>query len=266
MEPPMKRSVKERWAILRKALLEKKATAENFDKEKSLGLVKEIKPHVFEYEGTRLKIYPPNLRVSASTLTGFNNTGNVRIWPAEEAMIDYVHKNIPEKTLRSANIVELGGGFSNLCGQFLAKKYPDSTCYLTDGNHDSVAHCSKLIQENFITNAICQVLRWDQPETFNFAQSDCNNNDNYPEKIDLLLVADCFFFDEYRLPLANCVKQFIDNNPELRVIVIGPTRNGTFEDFLEIVNGQLNKSEKAQFSTPAFYPADQSEIILSVYN
>lgn len=124
MEPPMKRSVKERWAILRKALLEKKATAENFDKEKSLGLVKEIQPHVFEYEGTRLKIYPPNLKVSASTLTGFNNTGNVRIWPAEEAMIDYVHKNIPEKTLRSANIVELGGGFSNLCGQFLAKKVP----------------------------------------------------------------------------------------------------------------------------------------------
>lgn len=82
----------------------------------------------------------------------------------------------------------------------------------------------------------------------------------------MLLVADCFFFDEYRLPLANCVKHFIDNNPELRVIVIGPTRNGTFEDFLGIVNGQLNKSEKAQFSTPAFYPADQSEIILSVYN
>jgi hypothetical protein len=265
MEPPVNRSVKERWAILRKALLEKKATAENFDKDKSLLLVKEILPHVFEYGDTRLKIYPPNLKVSASTLTGFNNTGNVRIWPAEEAMIDYVHKNIPEKTLKSANIVELGGGFSNLCGQFLAKKYPESTCYLTDGNHDSVEHCSKLIQENQIKNAICQVLRWDQPETFHFKEeSDCNNND--PENINVLLVADCFFFDEYRLPLANCVKHFIDNNPSVKVVVIGPTRNGTFEDFLRILNGQLDKSSKLQFSTPEFYPADQSEIILSVYN
>jgi len=267
MEPPVKRSVKERWAILRKALLEKKTTAENFDKDKTLGLVKEVQPHVFEYGGTRLKIYPPNLKISPSTLLGFNNTGNVRIWPAEEAMIDYVHKNIPEKTLKTANIVELGGGFSNLCGQFLAKKYPDSTCYLTDGNHDSVTHCSKLIQENQIKNAICQVLRWDQPETFNFTHSsDCNNNDNVPENIDLLLVADCFFFDEYRLPLANCVKHFIDNNPRVIVIVIGPTRNGTFEDFLRIINGQLNKSAESQFSTPTFYPADQCEIILSVYN
>jgi len=248
----------------------KKATAENFDKNKSLKLVREVQPHVFEYGDTRLKIYPPNLKVSVTKLTGFNNTGNVRIWPAEEAMIDYVHKNIPEKILKSANIVELGGGFSNLCGQFLAKRYPNSRCYLTDGNHDSVEHCSKLIQENQIKNSICQILRWDQPETFNlrpqFETTDCNNNDNDRENIDLLLVADCFFFDEYRFPLANCVKNFIDKNPGLKVIVIGPSRNGTFEDFLKMINGQLNKSGKSQFSTPEFYPAGQNEIIISVFN
>ena len=61
ISPEKKRSSKERWAILRKALLEKKATAENFQKGQSLGLVKETKNHIFEFEGIQLKIYPPKL-------------------------------------------------------------------------------------------------------------------------------------------------------------------------------------------------------------
>jgi len=280
--PQKKRSSKERWAILRRALLEKKATAENFQKGQSLGLIKETTNHVFEFEGIQLKIYPPKLDISHTTLTGFNNTGNVRIWAAEEAMVDYVHKHVSSEKLKTAIVLELGGGFANLCGQFIAKRYPLSYSYLTDGNLDSVKHCSSLTVDNGITNnTSCQVLRWDQPSSFKLLknhtkQLDCNNNDKTSKSSDdtynipdIILIADCFFFDEYRKHLINCVMFYLNQNSNTKVIVMGPSRNGTYEDFLKGIQQKFQKkypSSNLCFSEPTFYPQNQNEIMLSVLN
>lgn len=257
-----KRSVKERWAILRKALLEKRTTNENFEAGKRLGLVTETgNPHEFAYQDLKLTIFPPNLQVSHEKLIGFNNTGNVRIWQAEEALVDYVLTRIPEEVLESGKILELGGGFSSLAAQFLARKFPKSTCFLTDGNLESVEHCQKLVRINELENAFCKVVRWDQADTY-----DCNNNEaksgavSLPQKLDVVLIADCFFFDEYRAHLAKCLTHFIAMNPRVKVVVIGPSRNGTYEKFLKLMDQEFS------FSTPVFYPLNQTQIMLSTLN
>merc|ERR1712223_2111793 len=131
-----------------------------------------------------------------------------------------------------------------------------SYSYLTDGNPESVKHCSNLIIDNGITNnTSCQVLRWDQPSSFKLLKTqtkqniDCNNNDKNSNSSDdtynipnIIIIADCFFFDEYRQHLVNCVMYFLNQNPDTKVIMMGPTRNGTYEDFLRRMQENLQKA------------------------
>ena len=70
-------------------------------------------------------------------LMGFNNTGNVCIWPAEEILAHFVLSRYAEFTGKC--VLEIGAGMSGLAGLFLAKKCGDlERMVITDGNPQSV--------------------------------------------------------------------------------------------------------------------------------
>ena len=249
----------------------------------------------------RLSIYPPNITYNNEILTGFNNTGNVKIWPAEQVLTRFVFGCLLENpntcsslfasdahcelrkllnlTLSlssqksspiNLNFLELGGGYSSLASLFLAKFiklnknqiklsdelstkntkiYNNYTFHVTDGNQTSISHCQKLIKLNNLENIVsASLLRWDDPSTYI-----TNINFNY------LLIADCFFFDDFREPLKNTVLYYFEKNPDLKVVCMAPSRSGTFERFLGLFD-----EERVQCTTPVLWPEDDSQIYLSI--
>ncbi|KAG0723268.1 Calmodulin-lysine N-methyltransferase [Chionoecetes opilio] len=83
---------------------------------------------------------------SPSQLTGFNNTGNVCIWPSEEILTYYCLSNL--KTFSEKSVLELGGGMTSLAGMLVAASGVPSRMVLTDGNALSVSNVKVSLQKN----------------------------------------------------------------------------------------------------------------------
>lgn len=96
---------------------------------------------------------------TASELIGFNNTGNVCVWPSEECLAYYLLRN--RGVCRNRSVLELGGGMSCLAGVLAAKYCNPSAVTLTDGNVTSVDNVRCIVARNDMTHlAECGVLQW----------------------------------------------------------------------------------------------------------
>lgn len=85
-------------------------------------------------------------RFSIQELTGFNNTGNVCIWPSEEVLAHYVSKR-PE-LFAHKKVLELGGGMTCLAGLVIAATSSAALVHLTDGNAASVENVQRILRRN----------------------------------------------------------------------------------------------------------------------
>lgn len=96
---------------------------------------------------------------TASELIGFNNTGNVCVWPSEECLAYYLLRN--RGLCRNRNILELGGGMSCLAGVLATKYCNPSAVTLTDGNVTSIDNVRCIVARNNMTDLVeCGVLQW----------------------------------------------------------------------------------------------------------
>lgn len=96
---------------------------------------------------------------TASELIGFNNTGNVCVWPSEECLAYYLLRN--RGLCRNRSVLELGGGMSCLAGVLAAKYCNPSSVTLTDGNVTSVENVRCIVARNDMTHlAECGVVQW----------------------------------------------------------------------------------------------------------
>ncbi|CAL4173173.1 unnamed protein product, partial [Meganyctiphanes norvegica] len=158
---------------------------------------------------------------SPSELTGFNNTGNVCIWPAEEILTYYCLMNL--NLFHGKNILELGGGMTCLAGLLVSASGVPSCTVLTDGNALSVDNVKLALERNQIPTAITsRVLRWGvETEMAPFYG-----------KIDVALCADCLFFDDSRDSLLSTLRAVL--NPNGMALIAAPDRNGTFQTFASL--------------------------------
>ena len=83
---------------------------------------------------------------SMKELTGFNNTGNVCIWPSEEVLAHFVKKR-PE-LFAHKRVLELGGGMTCLAGLAVASTSSAALVNLTDGNAASVENVQRILRRN----------------------------------------------------------------------------------------------------------------------
>lgn len=96
---------------------------------------------------------------TANELIGFNNTGNVCVWPSEECLAYYLLRN--RNLCRNRSVLELGGGMSCLAGVLAAKYCNPSAVTLTDGNVTSVDNVRCIVARNDMTNLVeCGVVQW----------------------------------------------------------------------------------------------------------
>ncbi|XP_071541460.1 calmodulin-lysine N-methyltransferase [Panulirus ornatus] len=155
---------------------------------------------------------------SPSELTGFNNTGNVCIWPSEEILTYYCLNNL--KIFSGKSVLELGGGMTCLAGMLVAASGEPSRMVLTDGNAISVNNVKVSLQRNDLPSETCtRVLRWGVHEEVSPHQG----------KFDVAMCADCLFFDEGRESLLLSLIAVL--RPGGTALVVAPARSGTFQMF-----------------------------------
>ncbi|KAK7104957.1 calmodulin-lysine N-methyltransferase-like [Littorina saxatilis] len=169
-----------------------------------------------------MKIRHVKETIRPQDLLGFNNTGNVCVWPSEEVMAYYCLQHIDD--FRASNIIELGGGMTCLTGVALAVSAGAHQIVLTDGNEQSVSNLQEIIQENNSgsTAVSARLLRWGPEPVDHDLQG----------AFDCVLSADCLFFDEGREHLITTIYSLL--KPGGQALVFAPRRNGTFDTFCNL--------------------------------
>ena len=168
-----------------------------------------------------VNIHHINRPITALDLMGFNNTGNICVWPSEEALAYYAMTNI--NSFSSKMILELGGGMTCLAGLLIAKYGKPYGVHLTDGNALSVDNVKKTCRLNDITDCYvkCSILKW---------ESYRKELKYEMEKFDYILCADCLFFDEARNALVDTIWYFLANIGT--ALVMAPRRGTTLDAFV----------------------------------
>lgn len=100
------------------------------------------------------KFVPPSLTVQ--DLAGFDNSGNVRLWPCEELLAYLIYGPLQHR-IRKTKILELGAGMTALAGLVaIWNSYLEfqnleleSEIHLTDGNERCVANIGQVVRRNF---------------------------------------------------------------------------------------------------------------------
>ncbi|EDQ92345.1 uncharacterized protein MONBRDRAFT_30766 [Monosiga brevicollis MX1] len=163
--------------------------------------------------------------VSLEAMMGFNNTGNVCIWPAEELLCHVVLAH-PE-LVAGKSVLELGGGMAPIAG--LACLHAGAASVLvTDGNPRSVQAMRRTMSQlpsSEQKRLQAQVLDW----------TDAAAVDQLQATADVVLAADCLFFTQVHDSLARLMASVL--RPQGFVLSSAPDRNGTRVQFLAVARG-----------------------------
>lgn len=179
---------------------------------------------------------------TASELIGFNNTGNVCVWPSEECLAYYLLRN--RSLCRNRSVLELGGGMSCLAGVLAAKYCNPSAVTLTDGNVTSVDNVRCIVTRNDMTDLVeCGVVQWARAakalrqaavngNRVKTRTADDDEDARLPSSLyDVILSADCLFFDDARLDLVETIYGWLADDGV--ALVMAPRRGTTFQKFAE---------------------------------
>ncbi|XP_049280627.1 calmodulin-lysine N-methyltransferase [Anopheles funestus] len=222
-------NARRRWKLLAKALRHDSSEDDQFSKFNLIeadraGDEKDENVYVYRlYDRYRLKIrlIGPERPWTASELIGFNNTGNICVWPSEEALAYYILSRLSQ--FDGTSVLELGGGMTCLAGLVLAKYGQPAFVHVTDGNELSVENVRKtLVLNKFNCTIKSSVLKWEQANK--------NPDHDTGERYHFILSADCLFFDESRSQLIDTIWQSLAD--EGVALITAPRRGQTLDLFL----------------------------------
>jgi calmodulin-lysine N-methyltransferase len=154
-------------------------------------------------------------------LVGFNNTGNICLWPSEEIMTYFCVKN--SSIFDNKSVCELGGGMTCLAGLMISKCSQPKEVFLTDGNEASFENLEAICCESeFECSVECCLLQWDK-------------NTNYGDlegRFDYIICADCLFFDDFREDLGATIYKLLKKDGTC--LIFAPNRKNTFHKFVDM--------------------------------
>ena len=155
---------------------------------------------------------------SLTQLVGFNNTGNVCVWPSEECLAVYCLQQA--KSWTGVRVLELGGGMTGLAGLLLSATGFPASVDLTDGNPASAVSLEQVVERRRAEKGGSKLsafpLRWDEEEVVEARRG----------QYDLIISADCVFFTS---KLAQSMAALLA--PGGRALVMAPAREGTLAAF-----------------------------------
>jgi calmodulin-lysine N-methyltransferase len=169
----------------------------------------------------KVKLLPQIFNID--DISGFNNTGNICIWPSEEVMAYFCLENM--SLFQGRSICELGAGMTGLAGMMIAATQTANHVLLTDGNEKSVANLSAIIHLNELSlNTSASVLCW------NASRID-QEYKTFKQEFDFILCADCLFFTQVHDDLIATLQYIL--KPNGSVFIFAPERSGTFDLFCQ---------------------------------
>lgn len=175
----------------------------------------------YSFDDNPLFIRQRSRQVILEDLTGFDNTGNVCLWPSEEVLAYYLLKH--KDQLNGKAVCELGAGMTGLAGICIASLADPSKVLLTDGNKDCVDNMEAIIHGNNLTFGSTivssQVLHWDTQANLSDLES----------KFDFMISADCLFFTQCHSGLLHVMHTLLKDYGS--AIVMAPQRKDTLELF-----------------------------------
>ncbi|KAK3589072.1 hypothetical protein CHS0354_008723 [Potamilus streckersoni] len=175
----------QRWRILKEVLLGRKSSetcqhSASVRRFKGFGLLTTQKLSYIEsdsfgewYEYTMKDI--PDFRmtirqlpgvITPESLRGFNNTGNVCVWPAEEVMAYFCLQHTD--WFSGKTVCELGGGMTCLAGVALSVATDVSYVELSDGNEESVSNLKEIIKKNMENDLVDKTKLSASPKALSF--------------------------------------------------------------------------------------------------
>ena len=199
--------------------------------------------------------FVPNI-LTVQDLAGFDNSGNVRLWPCEELLAYLVAFGPLRERLRGTRVLELGAGMIALAGLVLASMDLSQDIYLTDGNDRCVTNIEDVVEHNFshdsaISKAIhVQKLRWEVP--IDYA--------SLKHRIESIICADCLFVRKHHRDLLATLDALLILSPKKDLecplldpigtcYILAPSRGKTMREFIELVrkDGRFQLWEFAHF-------------------
>jgi len=104
-----------------------------------------------------------------------------------------------------------------------------SSVCCTDGNSLSVENINHIVRNNDFNNCLVtsQVFDW----------KDKSLSKNMESKWDIVLCADCLFFDDGREALVETMSRITTNNG--LILIMAPRRGRTLDRFLELCHGKF---------------------------
>lgn len=180
----------------------------------------------FEYSAVisqavyNLNVRHPTRSFTAAELMGFNNTGNICVWPSEEVLAYNVLCNL--QYFSGKTVLELGGGMTCLAGLMVAKYSTATKIHVTDGNKSAVDNVRYILKQNGFKDpgrVTCSVLQWG------------DFDGKHVLTYDIILSADCLFFDEARQDLVETIWAMLSEHGI--ALVMAPRRGTTYDKFAE---------------------------------
>ena len=179
----------------------------------------------YTYKSTEVEVALLPKLCSLEELQGFNNTGNVCIWPSEEIMTYYCLENIEE--FRNTSLCELGSGMTGLAGMMIAKTcYPKET-FVTDGNERSVVNLQSIVNHNSLRAVIAESVVWKDGDLHEEYQ-------HLRTRFDIILCADCLFFTQSHKQLIDLLLYLL--KPSGKVYMFAPERDGSLRQFCSLAD------------------------------
>jgi len=117
-------------------------------------------------------------------------------------------------------VLELGAGSSGMAALCSYFKWKPHKVTITDGKLENLSSIEKTVQINSLVDTPIEVneLVW----------GDCKLNHKY----ELILAADCLFFEQYHKSLLGTLKQAMDQNSV--AMLLNPKRGASMDRFLTL--------------------------------
>ena len=178
--------------------------------------------------------------VSLEAMMGFNNTGNVCVWPSEEVMAYYCLEHT--SMFQGAAVCELGCGMTGLAGLMLACSKTSSCVVLTDGNETSVQN----VRENVLANqwqfggteVSASVLQWDAASV--------KASSAFCGMFDYVICADCLFFEDLHSELAQVIDTLLKPDGA-KALLFAPRRGNTLDKFCTVAKKYFEVEQTVQY-------------------
>jgi len=157
--------------------------------------------------------------VQSSNASGVDNTGAMQTWPAEEIMAYYCLRR--SAGFKDFRVLELGAGMTGLAGLSLALTGAPKEIVVTDGSPVVLPLLKANIERNVDASGSkvrSRLLKWDR--TAAYAELG---------QFDVILMADCLFFDQYHDDLLHVLNSTLSIKG--RVLSFAPRRGDTLQRF-----------------------------------